>query len=244
MADSNKIDGYNSHIATVLRKLLDCSPKTKKKTTNKALADYVGVKQQTVSYWASGSSVPLATHASQIAKYFGVSCDYLVGINDAPTHVENDVKKSTGLTVEAVSILVRKKGKLDESKKNSLDLDFENDKWLSGKLEALSFIIEHGFEEEGLLEALYFYLISDFRLEDGVTFPSLENLKFDTGAPSCATWHDRGKDIPVVYQTSDKLEIRLLDLDKLMSLELRESVLEKINELKATADKIYKRGEG
>ena len=66
-----------------LRRLMDKHPQTKKKTTHKELAEYIGVRQQTVSQYISGKSVPTANKCLSIADFFGVSADYLlIGYED------------------------------------------------------------------------------------------------------------------------------------------------------------------
>jgi len=238
MDNSSISDAYNSHIAVILRKLLERSPKTGERTTYKTLAEHLSVKQQSVSSWVNGTTIPSVTHIAPIAQYFGVSCDFLLGVNDTHTHVENDVRKSTGLTIGATSLLVNAKNQLDANK--NISLTFERDRWLSGKIEVLSFVIEHGFKPNGFLEALYFYLIPDYTLDESVVFPTLEAFKADCGAPSDATMRGKnGKDIPVISQMDGKTDIRFLDLNKLISHELRENVLKGIKKLKVIADEAY-----
>ena len=69
---------YNSPFATKLREVLARSPKTGEKVTYKMLAEYLHVKQQSVSAWATGTTTPELKHLTPIADYFGVSVDYLL----------------------------------------------------------------------------------------------------------------------------------------------------------------------
>lgn len=49
----------------------------------KMLAEFVGIRPQTVSQYCSGQTMPSAKHCLAIADYFGVSADYLlVGYED------------------------------------------------------------------------------------------------------------------------------------------------------------------
>jgi transcriptional regulator with XRE-family HTH domain len=98
-------DKYNSQIASTLRKLLEDSPITHKRTTNKALAGYLCVKQQSVSSWANGTTIPDTKHIAPIAEYFGVSCDYLLGVHEAPTHQIQSISDATGLSTDAIDML-------------------------------------------------------------------------------------------------------------------------------------------
>lgn len=46
------------------------------------LAKALGVSQKAVSLWESGDRVPSATVIASLAKYFGVSADYLLGLDE------------------------------------------------------------------------------------------------------------------------------------------------------------------
>ena len=89
MEKSNAQENYNDYVSTTLRELLKSSPKTGKKTTYKTLAEYLNVKQQSVSSWCNGTTIPDTKHIKPIAEYFGVSCDYLLG--RARTHAPDDL---------------------------------------------------------------------------------------------------------------------------------------------------------
>lgn len=42
------------------------------------LAKEIGVSQKAIDFWEKGINEPKATYILNIAKYFGVSCDYLL----------------------------------------------------------------------------------------------------------------------------------------------------------------------
>lgn len=46
--------------------------------SQRALGDLFGVCNQTISFWESGSREPDLDHLLKIAKFFGVSVDYLL----------------------------------------------------------------------------------------------------------------------------------------------------------------------
>ena len=80
MARTNKakqfalINGnYNSSLPTKLREILD-SP------TRQNLAKHLGVSTQQISNYCTGKTTPDADCLCKIAKYLGVSADYLFGI--------------------------------------------------------------------------------------------------------------------------------------------------------------------
>lgn len=59
--------------ADVLKELI-----SKKGITQTALAEYLGLKSQTVSLYCNGKSYPELNNLLKIASYFGVSTDYLI----------------------------------------------------------------------------------------------------------------------------------------------------------------------
>ena len=50
--------------------------------SQRALGDAIGVCNQTVSFWESGSREPDLNAVVDIAKFFSVSIDYLLGVTD------------------------------------------------------------------------------------------------------------------------------------------------------------------
>ena len=65
------------HIGKVIKQLRKDSNISRKK-----LAENIGVNVQTISYWESGSNEPKASYVYKLAIYFGVSADYLLGLED------------------------------------------------------------------------------------------------------------------------------------------------------------------
>ena len=52
--------------------------------TQEQLAEKLGVTRQAVSRWESDSTYPETDKILRMAAIFGVSCDYLLGVSDAP----------------------------------------------------------------------------------------------------------------------------------------------------------------
>ncbi len=50
--------------------------------TAKMLAKEIGVSDATIIRWENGNITPSIDHLYNIAKYFGVSSDYLIGLED------------------------------------------------------------------------------------------------------------------------------------------------------------------
>jgi transcriptional regulator with XRE-family HTH domain len=106
MEKSSVTASYNSVVAAKLRKLLERSPRTGAKTTYKMLAEYLDVKQQSVSSWANGTTIPDTKHIAPIAEYFSVDCDYLLKEGQTEyTRAAMDICRETSLAPEAVEIL-------------------------------------------------------------------------------------------------------------------------------------------
>ena len=71
-------DKYNAPFATHLRDFMAGHPDTGAKTTQAALAAYLGVRPQTVAYYVNGESLPNCEQLQKIAEYFNVTCDFLM----------------------------------------------------------------------------------------------------------------------------------------------------------------------
>lgn len=84
----------------------------------KELAKKIGVNDNVISYWCSGSRTPNTQQIIQICNVLGVSADYLLGLSDVATN-DKDLQyicDYTGLDEKTVKIL------------NSLK---ENDKYIN-----------------------------------------------------------------------------------------------------------------
>lgn len=92
---------YNATFPTRLRGLLDNSNGIQKvlKLTRQGLAEHLGVSPQQVSNYTTGKTIPDANCLREIAKYLGVSTDYLLGLTDTQTPYveERAIYEITGL---------------------------------------------------------------------------------------------------------------------------------------------------
>lgn len=105
-----QVVGYNGTFPTLLRELLDLHPVTGAKTTLKELAEVIGIRQQTVSLYKNGETQPTPETLVKIAKFFGVSVDYLLtGISSHNKSIHEEL----GLSEEAICML--KTAKLTET---------------------------------------------------------------------------------------------------------------------------------
>lgn len=53
-----------------------------KKLSQQALASSIGVTQKAIDFWEKGINEPKASYIINLALFFGVSADYLLGIED------------------------------------------------------------------------------------------------------------------------------------------------------------------
>lgn len=74
------------------------------KTTQRELAQAIGVRPQTVSLYVQGQSFPDVNGLAKIATYFGISSDYLIGNSEIPNTdmAIQSIHKLTGLSVGAI----------------------------------------------------------------------------------------------------------------------------------------------
>lgn len=95
-------DRYFDVFPSTLRGLLESHPKDGHSTTYKALGEGVGVRQQTISQYASGQTQPTADVVLRIAKFFDVSVDYLLtGVSS----YNKEYSKELGLSETAIERL-------------------------------------------------------------------------------------------------------------------------------------------
>ena len=95
---------YFDVFPTTLRGLLESHPKDGHSTTYKALGEAVGVRQQTISQYASGQTQPTSDIVLKMAKFFGVSVDYLLtGVSS----YNKEYCEELGLSESAIEYLKR-----------------------------------------------------------------------------------------------------------------------------------------
>ncbi len=146
MKKTDFIDNYNKPFPTILRHLIK-----ERKTTIKAVADYVGITRQAVSQYQDGSTQPNADTLIKISNYFNVSVDYLLGLAKQPTKDKelNEICEYTGLSQNAVEVLIH----------------FDDD-----KRDILSKVIESG-EFHDIIR-----VIASAQSDKDILYPSGENL--------------------------------------------------------------------
>lgn len=97
-----QVVGYDGMFPKILRELLDRHPMTGTRTTLKELAEAIGIRQQTVSLYKNGETQPTPETLVKIAKFFGVSVDYLLtGISSQNKSIHEEL----GLSEEAIGMI-------------------------------------------------------------------------------------------------------------------------------------------
>lgn len=116
-------EGEKGAFPSTLRYLMEDEYKNKhgKKDSQEALAKEIGVQRQTISGYLSGSSSPDWEKIVKIAKRYGVSTDFLLGVS-GDKHIDHIAVDELGLPQQAVENL--KKIKEWADKEQDLDGDF------------------------------------------------------------------------------------------------------------------------
>lgn len=113
---------YWAPFPTRLRDLLD-----ENHVSQRALAEFVDVKRQTISAYANGSVEPTLSKLVGIAKFFGKSIDYLVGEHECPTPDNQKIYERLGLSDEAITKLEALRHGMDDSAINAVNTLLEMD---------------------------------------------------------------------------------------------------------------------
>ena len=93
-----------------------------------ALKDYLGVSAQAINQYRLGMARPSLENLCNIAEFYGVSTDYLLGLTDTPS-IKEDIQavcKTTGLSEEAISYLRRATNEHYEGRRIVLNALLEN----------------------------------------------------------------------------------------------------------------------
>ena len=97
MSDAGK---YTIEFPRILRRLIDKNPLTGKKTTQTALANYLGVTPQAVSLYCNGKGYPEWSQVLKIADFFGVTVEYLMTGNTPENKNIRDTLKLSESAIE------------------------------------------------------------------------------------------------------------------------------------------------
>ncbi len=143
----------------------------------KDLAHAIGVTDNTISYFCKGTRTPNIQQIIQIARYFGVSVDYLLGLTENQT-TDEDVKtacKVTGLSEGAIKNIVAA-GDADflDCLLSNIDLDLIDSINSFTAIKAVSRI----FREECIISFCY---LNSINIEGRTIDDCFEMLKHEKG---------------------------------------------------------------
>ena len=69
------------------------------------IADFIGVKRQTIAQWKDGKTVPDIYNFQKLAEFFEMPYDYLLGDTNSRAKENIDISNALGLTDEAIETL-------------------------------------------------------------------------------------------------------------------------------------------
>jgi len=156
MAEDNKKEraeiNYYKPFPKRLRELLD-----RKGETQGKLADYLGVKRQTIGYWKDGVTSPDVNGIIGMADYYNVSTDFLLGRSEVET-LDIDIQaihEKTGLSEKAINNIL-----------NALPIptSSDGDEAIGAHMDALNMLLE---------DIQFYQLLLSIRL----LYISAENMK-------------------------------------------------------------------
>ncbi len=111
--DTNKKDRYNDPFPSALRELVE-----ENKTTQEVLKTVLNVNnRQSVTGYIDGSTLPTIDKLVALAKHFGVSSDYLLGLSGGVKSPNAEIRAIcdyTGLSEESVEYLHKQVGRSSE----------------------------------------------------------------------------------------------------------------------------------
>lgn len=138
MAKTKKSFDYKDPFPVRFRELIE-----KKGATLDALAAKFNTTRQTVSNWQNGVTVPDAVSICDIAQYFGVTTDYLLGLTDVKT-IETDVRA----VAEYIHLSDKAVAMLHESNDLPYEYDSRYAEWLKDLLSVDDNALIHSPERE------------------------------------------------------------------------------------------------
>jgi transcriptional regulator with XRE-family HTH domain len=114
-----------------------CGLMDEHKETQKTLSDDLGVKQQTISLYRNGLSLPDAERLIKISQHYNVSIDWLLGLTNAKTQNANTrvICDATGLSEKSVETLCNIKKRREKQAVKFIDATIENVKTMLMQLE-------------------------------------------------------------------------------------------------------------
>lgn len=149
--------------------------------TTVEFAQVLGMSRATVGFYESGQRIPDALGIEKICKTCGVSADWLLGISTVKTSdtTTQAICQATGLSEKAVEYLtlLNKVAEFNSASDNAATT------YPTGKIEALSFLIEHK-DFNTLLTCLEYLRNPEiFKISERAGFDNLYRMAHDLSSP-------------------------------------------------------------
>ena len=181
-------------------------------------ADTIGVVKSTLGLWENGDTLPDARSLAQMAEYYGVSADYLLGLSDvkSPDVSIQKMCELTGLSEQTVEELIRNNESAED-----VDMGLADDVQLEHRrlLDAVNTLV---YYQPFLLADIAEYLY--FRFEH---FETDSKIRINTGGKihSVGKYGDRST---YAFQvTGEQLaDIKLLEIEAALK-DLRKGIIDK-----------------
>ena len=94
------IKNYNLPFPTRFRELL-----SERDINQQEIADFIGVKRQTIAQWKDGKTVPDIYNFQKLVEFFDIPYEYLLGDTDSREKETIDISNTLGLSDEAIETL-------------------------------------------------------------------------------------------------------------------------------------------
>lgn len=150
--------------------------------TMQKLGEEIGTSGVSIGYYERGERVPDIHILAKMCQFFGVTSDYLIGLEDCRTHEAVDINKRLGLSEQAIHIL-------EKCAIGERNFDFDCFSFLQA--------IDELIEDEELLVVLGRYLLGAPPDKNKKTMFCLCTRKDNTGDASCyedVTYSDEGQE--------------------------------------------------
>ena len=179
--------GKDSVFATRLRELMK-----ERKVTQEVLSKEIKTTRQLISYYCDGVNQPKIEKLRDIALFFNVSCDYLLGLSESKVADDSDktIRKAFGISDDAIAalrlarsfyngILAAEFNKLQREKPNSKEALYKLDelKAASKTLPCIEILLEQGCDKPRIIDILYDFFESIKATDKNMPYVELIKLQ-------------------------------------------------------------------
>lgn len=124
--------------------------------TMQKLGEEIGTSGVSIGYYERGERVPDIHILAKMCQFFGVTSDYLIGLEDCRTHEAADISARTGLTEAAVDAL-ETMWRVEKGRKSPSPFDEITDDYAWTRASILSEIVEANIQQLSYDEFLFWW---------------------------------------------------------------------------------------